>query len=113
MAKLLWRVKLVAELGTEIVSETEVGRIERHDRVTQETLGLTLEESKRLVAAVQAEMVGAQVTVMGGAFPVVRALRDETQQQGLLRRHIPFVVWQCPGPGSQIVRLPLRGRRAD
>ena len=68
MAKLVWRVRLVAELGTEIVSETEVGRIERDDQVTPETLGLALEEGKRLVAAVQAEIVGAQVTVMGERF---------------------------------------------
>jgi hypothetical protein len=29
MAKLVWRVKLIAELGSGIVSETEVARIER------------------------------------------------------------------------------------
>ena len=30
-----------------------------------------------------------------------------------LAPHLPFVGWRCPGPGSQIVRLPLRGRRSD
>lgn len=65
MAKLVWRVKLVAELGPGLVSETEVGRIERDDRVRPETLGLTLDESKRLVAAAQVEIVRSQVTVMG------------------------------------------------
>ena len=29
MAKLVWRVKLAAELGSDTVSETEVARIER------------------------------------------------------------------------------------
>ena len=33
MAKLVWRVKMVAELGPDLLSETEVGRIERGDRV--------------------------------------------------------------------------------
>ena len=31
MAKLVWRVKLVAELEPGIVSETEVARVERDD----------------------------------------------------------------------------------
>ena len=31
MAKLVWRVKLIAELGLGIVSETEVARIEHDD----------------------------------------------------------------------------------
>ena len=68
MAKPVWRVKLVAELGPDLVSESEVGRIERDDRVTSETLGLTLDESKRLIAAAQVEIVRAQVAVMGERF---------------------------------------------
>ena len=56
MAKLVWRVKLVAELGLDLLSETEVGRIERDDRVISETPGLTLDESKRLRAAAQVEI---------------------------------------------------------
>jgi hypothetical protein len=31
MAELVWRVKLVAEVEPGVVSETEVGRIERDD----------------------------------------------------------------------------------
>lgn len=39
MAKLMWRVKLVAEVGTCAVSETEVALIERDDLAVPETLG--------------------------------------------------------------------------
>ncbi len=41
MVKLVWRVKLIAELEPGIVSETEVARIERDDLAVPETLGLT------------------------------------------------------------------------
>lgn len=68
MAKLVWRVKLVAELEPDLLSETEVGRIERDDRVISKTLGLTLDESKRLIAAAQVEIVRSQVAVTGERF---------------------------------------------
>ena len=68
MAKLVWRVKLIAELGSGIVSETEVARIERDDFAVAETVGLTLDEGKRLTAATRAEIVRAQVTTMGERF---------------------------------------------
>jgi hypothetical protein len=45
MAKLVWRVKLIAELAPGIVSETEVARIERDDFAAPETLDLTLDEA--------------------------------------------------------------------
>ena len=68
MAKLVWRVKLVAELGSDMVSETEVARIERDDFAVAETVGLTLDEGKRLTATTQAETVRAQVAAMGERF---------------------------------------------
>jgi hypothetical protein len=68
MAKLVWRVKLVAELEPGVVSETEVARIERNDFAVPETVGLTLDEGKRLMADTQAEIVRAQVSTMGERF---------------------------------------------
>jgi uncharacterized protein YjiS (DUF1127 family) len=68
MAKLVWRVKLIAELGSGIVSETEVARIERDDFAVAETVGLTPDEGKRPAAAAQPEIVRAQVTAMGERF---------------------------------------------
>ncbi len=47
MAKLVWRLKLVAELGSGAVSETEVAVIKRENVATAETVGLTLDEGKR------------------------------------------------------------------
>jgi hypothetical protein len=45
VAKLVWRVKLVAELEPGNVSETEVARIERDDYAVSETLDLIPSDS--------------------------------------------------------------------
>jgi hypothetical protein len=68
VAKLVWRVKLIAELESGCVSETEVARIERDDFAVPDTLGLTLDEGKQLMAATQAEIVRDQVSTMGERF---------------------------------------------
>jgi hypothetical protein len=64
VAKLVWRVKLVAELQPGVTTETEVARIERDKDVNLAELGLRLEEAKQLTAALQAQMVPGQVTVL-------------------------------------------------
>ena len=65
MPKLVWRVKLVAELRPGVTTETEVARIERGEAVGLAELGLRLDEAKQLTAALQAEMVSAQLAVVG------------------------------------------------
>jgi len=66
VAKLVWRVKLVAELQAGVTTEVEVGRLERDEQASVADLGLRLAEAKQITAALQAEMVSAQVTVVGG-----------------------------------------------
>jgi hypothetical protein len=68
LAKLVWRVKLIAELEAGVVSETEVARIERDDVAVPETLRLTLDGGKQLMTATQVEVVRAQVSTMGKRF---------------------------------------------
>ncbi len=65
MAKLVWRVMLVAELRPGVMTETEVARIEREEQTGLAELGLRLAEAKQLTAALQAQIVPAQVTVLG------------------------------------------------
>ena len=65
MAKLKWRVKLVAERHPGVVTETELACIECDEAVGLADLGLRLDEAKRLAAALQAEMVPAQMAVLG------------------------------------------------
>ena len=64
MAKLVWRVKLVAEVGPGVITETELARIERPEQAALAELGLTLAEAKRLTAALQAEVVPAQMAAL-------------------------------------------------
>ena len=59
MPKLVWRVKLVAELRPGVMTETEVARIERGAEAGLADLGLRLDEVKQLTAALQAEVVSA------------------------------------------------------
>ena len=65
MRKLVWRVKLVAELRPGVTTETEIARIERGEHAGLAELGLQLAEAKQLTAALQAEIVPAQVAVVG------------------------------------------------
>jgi hypothetical protein len=51
--KLVWRMKLVAELRPVEVTETEVARIERDEQAGPAHLGLRLTETKQLMAALQ------------------------------------------------------------
>ena len=65
MPKLVWRVNLVAEFETGETTEVEVARLERDEHAGLADLGLRLAEAKRLTAAIQAEIVPAQVTIAG------------------------------------------------
>ena len=51
------RLKLEADFGAGSTTESEVGRLEREAWADIETLGLSLNEGKRLTAAIQSEMV--------------------------------------------------------
>jgi hypothetical protein len=57
VAKLVWRVRLVAEREPGVITETELARIERDEQASLAELGLSLAEAKRLTAALQAEVV--------------------------------------------------------
>jgi hypothetical protein len=64
VAELVWRVKLVAELEPGVTTETELARIERGEQASLAELGLSLAEAKRLTAALQAEVVPAQMAAL-------------------------------------------------
>jgi hypothetical protein len=65
VSKLVRRVKLVAELRPGVTTETDLARIERDEQPGLAELGLQLAEVKQLTAALQAEIVPAQVAVLG------------------------------------------------
>jgi len=65
VVKLVWRVKLVAELGAGETTEVEVARLERDEHAGLADVGLRLAEAKQITAAIQAEIIPAQVTLAG------------------------------------------------
>ena len=70
MAKLVWRVKLVAERHPGVTTETELACIERDEQATLAELGLRLAEAKQLTAALRAEIVPAQVAAVSAGAKI-------------------------------------------
>jgi hypothetical protein len=69
VAKLRWRVKLVAERPSgAVVTETELACIERDEQISVAELGLQLDEAKQVTAALQAAVVPAQMAALS-AYP--------------------------------------------
>src|SRR3954452_18408557 len=64
--KLVWQVKLVAELEPGVTTETELARLERDEDAGLADLGLRLEEAKQLTATLQGQIVPAQGVGAGG-----------------------------------------------
>ena len=65
MARLVWRVRLVADLEPGVVTAAELARIVRDAQAGLAELGLRLDEAKRLTATPQAQLVPAQVAAVG------------------------------------------------
>jgi hypothetical protein len=107
VAKLAWRVKLVAERHPGVTTETELARIGRDERAGLAELGLRLAEAKRLTAALQAQIVPAQVAAVG-ACP--RGVQAQAVRQGALPGTVPLLVRRLAGVGATVVRLPVPGR---
>ena len=61
-------MKLVFEAEPGVLSETEVARIERDELAVPKSLGLTFQEAEQMAAAMQTQVVGAQVAIMGERF---------------------------------------------
>jgi len=73
---LKWKLKLTAELTPDESMELDVTEWERAEEVTLGSLGLTLEESKTILAEIQRQMVAAQVECHGEAALALTADGD-------------------------------------
>jgi hypothetical protein len=103
---MVWRVKLVAQLEPGLTTEVEVARLERDEQAGLADLGLRLAEAKQLTAALQAEMVPAQVTMLGERRRSCVAWMCPGQQ-GSLHRDVPLPVRRRAIPGSAPAHLSL------
>ena len=105
----MWRVKLFAELRPGVTTEVEIARIERGEEAGLAELGLRLEEAKQLTAALQAEIVPAQVAMAGECRRCCEACGRVLASKGYYPvRFLP--VRRCAGAGPALVRLPVPGR---
>jgi hypothetical protein len=82
VAKLRWRVTLVAERPSGVTTETELACIERDQQTGLADLGLSLAEAKQVTAALQAEIVPAQMTVLGECPRVCEACGRRLASKG-------------------------------
>jgi hypothetical protein len=101
MQKVVWRLKLEADLGDGSATEIEVGWIEREDWVNPETLGLSVGEAKRLSAVIQAEIVRSQAAIIGVRYQCCRHCGCDLSSKGY--RQVTF--------RALFGEVPLRVRR--
>ena len=111
MAKLVWRVKLVAELQPGVTPETEVARIERDDEVSLAELGLRLVEAKQLTAALQAQIVPAQVTVLSECRRSCVACGSTLASKGHCRVRFRSLFGDVPLRIRRLLVCPCQGGR--
>ena len=109
MPKLVWRVKLVAELRPGVTTETEVARIERGEAVGLADLGLRLDEAKQLTAALQAEMVAAQVAVVGERRRLCAACGRSLASKGHYRATFRSLFGDVPVRVRRLLACPCHG----
>ena len=103
---LVWRVKLVAELRPGEVTETEVARIERDEQAGTADIGLRLSETKQLMAALQDQIVPAQVAMVGRGCSCVSCGRRLAS-----KGHYPVTFRSLFGDVPVRVRRRLTGPR--
>ena len=109
MPKLVWRVKLVAELQAGVTTETEVARIERGEEASLADLGLRLDEAKQLTAALQAEMVSAQLAVVGERGRSCAACGRPLASKGHYRATFRSLFGDVPVRIRRLLVCPCRG----
>ena len=109
MAKLVWRVKLVAERHPGVVTETELACIERDDAVGLADLGLRLDEAKRLAAALQARMVPAQMAAMSECLRACEACGRRLAAKGHYGATFRSLFGNVPMQVRRLFVCPCRG----
>ena len=108
MAKLIWRVKLAAESETGETSEVEVARLERDEQAGLADLGLRLAEAKQLLAAIQAQIVPAQVAVAGEHRRTCVACAGELASKGYYTTTFRSLFGDVPTRVRRLLSVPAR-----
>ena len=109
MAELSWRVKLVAERPSGVVTETELACIERDAQISLAELGLTLAEAKQVTKALQAEIVPAQITALGECPRACEACRRRLASKGYSAARFRSLFGDIPVRVRRLLVCPCQG----
>jgi hypothetical protein len=112
VAKLVWRVKLVAELQPGVTTEAEVARIERDEAASLAELGLRLAEAKQLTTALQAQIVPAQVMSLGEHRRACVACGSALASKGHYRVRFRSLFGDVPLRVRRLLICPCQGASA-
>src|SRR3984885_8111514 len=105
----MWRVKLVGEFETGETMEVEVARLERDEQAGLADLGLRLAEAKQLLAAIQAQIVPAQVTVAGEHRRTCVACAGELASKGHYTATFRSLFGDVPIRVRRLLTCPCQG----
>src|SRR6187551_1193189 len=106
---MVWRVKLVAERHPGVTAETELACIVRDERAGLADLGLSLAEAKRLTAALQAQMVPAQVAASGACRRSCAACGRVLASKGYYGAKFCSLFGDVPVRVRRLLVCPCRG----
>jgi len=109
VSKLLWRVKLVVERQPGVTTETELACIERNAQAGLADLGLSLAEAKQLTAALQAEIVRAQVAALGECPHACLACGRRLASKGYSQVRFRSLFGDVPARVRRLLACPCQG----
>src|SRR3954466_11480335 len=99
----------MAELQPGVTTETEVACLERNEEAGLADLGLRLDEAKQLTAALQAEMVSAQVAVVGERRRSCAACERPLASKGHYRATFRSLFGDVPVRVRRLLVCPCHG----
>ena len=102
-------MKLVTERPSGVVTETELTCIERNEQMGLAELGLSLVEAKRVTAALQAEMVPAQMTALGECPRVCEACGRRLASKGHSAARFRSLFGDVPVRMRRLLVCPCHG----
>src|SRR5690242_14257887 len=102
-----WTVKLIAETAPGVVTEHDLLTLERPDQLSLARLGLSIEEAKRLLAALQNRLVPAQVERHGQFCPNCPRCGRAFRGRGSYRSHVSFPVRRRARAGTPLEDVPV------
>ena len=112
-----WKVTLVAEVESGQSIEHDIASLDRDDRITPATLGLSIAEGKAVLAAIQTQLVGAQAVLgklsplfLKGGWEALDPL-DRVAEMYQLTKDIRLVRWLCNQAGGFFVANPIANLR--